>query len=148
MKRTSGRTGRPVLETGRATASVLVVPDITGTYTLTTENGVSIPGIVYQDSVYRIETSSGSVTLRADGTFGYSRSAKGTNVKTNLTCDEGGSGSGKYVVNATGTSLTFEVTASEGQPTTFGGGSVNGNVLSVSVTTPTGSGSATLTKRP
>jgi hypothetical protein len=142
-----GATINAVLETGRATASVLVVPDITGTYTLTTENGIRIPGIVYQDSVYKIETSSGSVTLRADGTFGYSRSAKGTNVKTNLTYNEGGSGSGKYIVNATGTGLTFEVTASEGVPTTFGAGSVNGNVLSVSVTTPTGSGSATLTKQ-
>jgi hypothetical protein len=77
------------LEEGRASASVLSVPDITGTYTLVTENGVTVPGVTYEDSVYRIVTSSGSVTLRADGTFGYSRSATGTNLLTNETYAEG-----------------------------------------------------------
>jgi len=136
------------LEAGKATASVLVIPDITGTYTLMQENGVTVPGITYQDSIYSITTSGGSVTLREDGTFSYSRSATGTNLATHKTYSEGGAGSGTYTVNATGTSLTFQVTAVEGTPLTFGGGSVAGNVLSLAVQTPEGAGSAVLQKSP
>jgi hypothetical protein len=136
-----------VLETGRASASVLVIPDITGTYTLVTENGVTIPGVTYQDSVYRIVTHGGSVTLREDGTFGYGRSATGTNVRTNKTYDEGGSGSGTYTVNATGTAITFQTIEQQGAPITIGSGVVNGTTLTISVQSPEGAGTATLRKQ-
>jgi uncharacterized protein YcfJ len=136
------------LETGHATATVLVIPDITGTYTLKEENGFGVPGVTYADTVYTITTSSGSVTLRADGTFSFVRAATGTNTKTHVNYDEGGAGSGTYTVNATGTALTFEVTAQEGVPLTFGSGSVSGNTLTIGVTTPEGSGSAVLVKSP
>lgn len=136
------------LETGQATATVLVIPDITGTYTLKEENGVAVPGVTYADTVYTITTLSGSVTLRADGTFSFVRSATGTNTSTHMNYDEGGAGSGTYTVNATGTALTFQVTAQEGVPLTFGAGAVSGNTLTVGVTTPEGSGSAVLMKSP
>jgi outer membrane lipoprotein SlyB len=136
------------LETGHVATSVLVVPDISGTYTLKEENGVVVPGVTYADTIYSITTTGGSVTLRADGTFSYSRSATGTNLATNKTYDEGGAGSGTYTVNATGTALTFQVTAQEGVPLTFGGGSVNGTTLSLAVQTPEGNGSAVLQKSP
>ena len=136
------------LEAGRATASVLVIPDITGTYTLKQENGVTVPGVTWADTVYSITTHSGSVTPRDDGTFSYSRSATGTNLKTQKTYAEGGGGSGTYTVDATGTSLTFQVTVQEGAPLTFGGGSVAGNILTLVVVTPDGNGSAVLQKSP
>jgi outer membrane lipoprotein SlyB len=136
------------LEAGRATASVLVIPDITGTYVLRQENGVTVPGVTWADTIYSIKTNGGSVTLRDDGTFSFSRSATGTNLKTHLTYDEGGGGSGTYTVNATGTAITFQVTAQEGVPMTFGDGTVSGNILSLAVRTPEGSGSAVLEKSP
>jgi hypothetical protein len=136
------------LESGSATSDVLVVPDITGTYTLVTENGVTVPGVTYEDSIYSIVTTSGSVTLRADGTFSYVRSATGTNLATNMTYDEGGSGGGTYTVNATGTAITFETIEQDGVPITFGSGSVGGDILTIGVQTPEGGGSATLRKQP
>ncbi|HEX3157645.1 MAG TPA: hypothetical protein VHQ45_03965 [Gemmatimonadaceae bacterium] len=136
------------LETGRATMSVLSVPDITGTYTLVTENGVAVPGVTFEDDIYRIETSAGSVTLRADGTFGYSRSAIGTNLATGKKFNEGGSGGGTYTVNESGTAITFETTEQEGTPITFGSGGIHDGTLSVSVQSPEGAGGATLQKQP
>jgi hypothetical protein len=136
------------LEQGRATASVLSVPDITGTYTLVSENGVAIPGVTWQDSTYTIVTSGGSVTLRADGTFGYSHSATGTNAVGGATFDEGGSGGGTYTVNASGTAITFQTVEQEGVPISFGSGTILDGTLTVSVTTPDGAGSATLQKQP
>lgn len=136
------------LESGSTTTDVLVVPDITGTYTLVMENGVTVPGVTYEDSIYSIETTSGSVTLREDGTFSYVRSATGTNLATNKTYDEGGSGGGTYTVNATGTAITFETIEQDGVPISFGSGSVSGNILTLGVQTPEGGGSATLQKQP
>lgn len=136
------------LESGRTTTDVLVIPDITGTYSLVMENGVTVPGVTYEDSIYSIETTSGSVTLREDGTFSYVRSATGTNLATNKTYDEGGSGGGTYTVNATGTAITFETVEQDGVPITFGSGSVSGNILTLGVQTPEGGGSATLEKQP
>ena len=137
------------LEAGKATASVLVIPDITGTYTLKQENGYAVPGVTYQDSIYSITTSGGSVTLREDGTFSYARSAVGTNLATHKTYSEGGAGSGTYTVDASGTSLTFQVTQVEGTPLIFGAGAVNGNTLTVAVQGgPENSGSAVLEKSP
>jgi hypothetical protein len=134
------------LETGRGTSTMLVFPDITGTYTLKQENGVVIPGIVFEDSIYRIRTTSGSVTLRADGTFGFVRAAIGTNLKTNVSYDEGGSGGGTYVINAGGAAIQFTTTEQAGVPLTFGTGFVDGKTLTISVVTPDGAGSAVLVK--
>ena len=136
------------LETGRATGAVLVVPDITGTYTLLTENGITLPGVTWEDSTYKIVSSGGSVTLRADGTFSYVRLATGTNLFNNETFDEGGSGSGTYTVDATGTGITFATIEQDGTPISFGSGTVNGDMLTVSVQTPEGGGSATLRRQP
>lgn len=136
------------LEAARVTASVLVIPDITGTYTLKEENGVTVPGVTWADTIYSIKTTGGSVTLREDRTFSFSRSAVGTNLATKKTYDESGSGSGTYTVDATGTAITFQVTAQEGVPLTFGGGAVSGNVLTLAVQTPDGGGSAVLEKSP
>jgi hypothetical protein len=136
------------LETGSATASVLSVPDITGTYRLVSENGIAVPGVVWEDSTYTIVVSGGSVTLRADGTFGYSHDATGTNAFGGETFDEGGSGGGTYTVNEAGTAITFETTHQEGEPFSFGSGTIVDGTLTVSVSTPDGSGSATLQKQP
>ena len=56
-----------------------MIPDITGTYTLKEENGVTVPGVTWADTIYSIKTTGGSVTLREDRTFSFSRSAVGTN---------------------------------------------------------------------
>ena len=135
------------LETGRGTATVRVVPDIAGTYVLQSIGGVAVPGVTYEDTVYVIRTTGGSVQLREDGTFGYSLSATGTNVHTNATYDEGGSGGGTYRVSDDGTAFTFETTAQEGTPVSFGTGFVSGGTLTVVVTTPDGGGTAILVKQ-
>lgn len=118
------------LEEGEATVTVVVLPDFYGTYSLIEVNGISIPGTTYEDSLYIIETSGGSVTLNMDGTFSYSLSSTGINKVGGESFDEGGSGSGTYT--HTGGVLTFNVEEQEG-PMTIASGSVNGKQLTVSV---------------
>lgn len=135
------------LEKGRGTATVRVVPNIAGTYMLQSIGGVSIPGTTYADTVYVIQTTGGSVQLRDDGTFSYSLSATGTNIKTNVSYDEGGSGGGTYRVSDDGSAFTFETTQQAGTPVTFGTGFVSGNTLTVVVSTPDGGGTGILIKQ-
>jgi hypothetical protein len=74
------------LEGGRASASVIVLPDVTGTYTLKSLNGKSIPGETYSDSTYVINTTGGTLTLRADKTFSFGVGATGRNRSASSWC--------------------------------------------------------------
>ena len=123
------------------------MPNIAGTYMLQSIGGVAIPGTTYEDSVYVIETTSGAVQLRDDGTFSYSIGATGTNTRTNLSYDEGGSGGGTYRVSDDGTAFTFETIEQQGTPISFGSAFVSGNTLTVVVSTPDGGGTGILIKQ-
>jgi hypothetical protein len=128
--------------TAQDTATVRVA--VSGTYTLTEMNGIPLPGETYRDSLYFIKTTSGSLSLGANGTFGYGVSALGSNTKNAETFDEGSSGSGTYKV--TGSSLRFFITQKAGAIDSFSVLGITKNVVSVSAVSSEG-GAAVLLKR-
>jgi hypothetical protein len=135
-----------VMGTGQATATVLVWFNYTGSYTLLTQDGVTIPGTTFDDSLYTIETSGGSLSISADSTFTYSISALGKNKLNTETFNEGGSGSGTYTVGANGTALVFTTIETAGNPISFGTGFIQNGIMTASVSTPGGGASVTLRK--
>lgn len=137
---------RGVMGTGEATATVLVWFNYTGSYTLLTVNGITLPGTTYDDSLYTIETTGGGLSISADSTFTYSISALGKNKRNTQTFDEGGSGRGTYTVGANGTALVFTTIETAGTPVSFGTGFIQNGIMTASVSTPAGGGSVTLRK--
>lgn len=137
---------RGVMGTGEATATVLVWFNYTGSYTLLTLNGITLPGTTFDDSLYTIETTGGGLSISADSTFTYSISALGKNKRNTETFDEGGSGRGTYTVGANGTALVFTTIETAGTPVSFGTGFIQNGIMTASVSTPDGAGSVTLRK--
>ena len=137
---------RGVMGTGEATATVLVWFNYVGSYTLLTVGGVTLPGTTFEDSLYKIETTGGGLSVNADGTFSYSISALGSNKRNTETFNEGGAGRGTYTVGANGTALVFTTVETSGKPVSFGTGFIQNGIMTASVLTPAGGSSVTLRK--
>ena len=137
---------RGVLEEGKVDAPVDVWYNFVGSYTLLTLDGVELPGITYEDSTYIINTSGGGLGIAADGTFGFSHGAVGTNIPGGETFDEGGSGHGTYTVGNFGRALLFTTIEQQGTPVSIGTGFIENGVMMGSASTPEGSAALTLRK--
>lgn len=126
---TTAITGR--LEEGSTVQILEVLPDVTGTYTLKSLNGKSIPGETYSDSTYVINTTGGTLTLRADKTFSFGVGATGRNRSNGQTFNESSSGGGTYTVS--GNTISFFVVPKTGENLiSVGSASLVGDRLTVS----------------
>lgn len=92
----------------------------TGTYTLKTVNGKSLPAVLIEvTGSYKLEITGGSVTLNEDNTFSGSisfRETEGTTITTSTERDQGTySKSGNLITfNSPGTGSSFTGTLSGG----------------------------------
>ena len=133
-------------KSGSATLRVTLNP-VVGTYALTTLNGIMVPGVTYRDSLYRVETSGGGVTLSADLTFTFGITARGHNARNAETFDEGGSASGTYTVNNDGAGIAFTILVRSGKIVReLGNASIIGKRMTVTVRTDDGSGTGVLVR--
>lgn len=122
-----------VIATARAGTrqdTTTVLSAITGEYTLLEVNGVKIPGETYRDSLYIINTSSGSLSIGTDGGFTYSVAAQGANTRNSQRFDEGSAGAGTFKV--TGGSLRLVLTQKTGQIDSIYGATVGKGQLTSS----------------
>ena len=108
----------------------IVVPSVTGTFTLQTANGRPLPAIVV-DSVsppLRIEVLAGHITLRADGTFedevDFRQSLGGVVTNTQVVCP------GTFTVS--GNTISFTETGTGLCVDRFTG-TASGNTLTTSI---------------
>jgi hypothetical protein len=73
-------------------------PTIEGTYTLQTIDGRAMPLVMWEDSQERLELLSGSVTLRADGTWSDTHDVRFTDKATTVAETEAFDDRGTYTV--------------------------------------------------
>ena len=119
------------LEEGSSVQILKVLLDVTGTYALKSLNGKAIPGETYSDTAYVINTSGGSLTLRADYSFSFGVSAIGRNRSNGATYNESSGGGGTYTVS--GNTISFFVVPKTGENlVNVGSASLVGNRLSLS----------------
>jgi len=102
---------------------------VAGTYTMTQVNGQNLPMTVFQSSAGRVEVTSGTLVLRADRSYTETVQIRIIPVGESARNDQAIE-NGTYTMS--GTSITFTVPPSGGEPGYSYSGSVNGNVLTYS----------------
>ena len=80
--------------------------DVTGTYTLQTANGASLPATVYEDSDFKFEVLSGSLILTSDKRYREPVSFRFTEKASNQVFTASEEDTGTYTVS--GSNITFK----------------------------------------
>lgn len=133
-------TGR--LEQGVAIISLRVYPSVIGNWVMFNFNGSPLPWIE-NDSTGQTKVTGGNINILSNGTFTFGYAETYTNKFTNITYDEGASGSGTYVANGNGVIFTILEKSSEKVQEFVGAGIVDG-VMTVTYSGPDGSGTGKL----